>query len=97
MNLSTLDLGCCDSIGCEVSLIVDRSIGFVLLRAMNGGKEVVVAAPPQPLDWRFSQVFGERTAGEEIQEGTSMYNLYILIPECVSSASLDPTCFILVY
>ncbi|KAG0499870.1 hypothetical protein HPP92_004561 [Vanilla planifolia] len=25
------------------------------------------AAPP-PLDWKFSQVFGERTAGEEVQE-----------------------------
>ncbi|KAL4332589.1 hypothetical protein GQ457_07G045040 [Hibiscus cannabinus] len=23
---------------------------------------------PQPLDWKFSQVFGERTAGEEVQE-----------------------------
>ncbi|KAF6138191.1 hypothetical protein GIB67_011031 [Kingdonia uniflora] len=26
------------------------------------------AGPPQPLDWKFSQVFGERTAGEEVQE-----------------------------
>ncbi|XP_072997939.1 serine/threonine protein phosphatase 2A 55 kDa regulatory subunit B beta isoform-like isoform X1 [Typha latifolia] len=25
-------------------------------------------APPPTLDWRFSQVFGERTAGEEVQE-----------------------------
>lgn len=24
----------------------------------------------QPLEWKFSQVFGERTAGEEVQEGT---------------------------
>ncbi|CAM8934260.1 unnamed protein product [Rhodiola kirilowii] len=24
--------------------------------------------PPEPLEWRFSQVFGERTAGEEVQE-----------------------------
>ncbi|XP_050232692.1 serine/threonine protein phosphatase 2A 55 kDa regulatory subunit B beta isoform isoform X2 [Mercurialis annua] len=37
---------------------------------MNGGDEVTAAppAPPQPLDWKFSQVFGERTAGEEVQE-----------------------------
>ncbi|KAB2007974.1 hypothetical protein ES319_D10G066900v1 [Gossypium barbadense] len=37
---------------------------------MNGGDEVVTApaGPPQPLDWKFSQVFGERTAGEEVQE-----------------------------
>ncbi|XP_047176657.1 serine/threonine protein phosphatase 2A 55 kDa regulatory subunit B beta isoform-like isoform X2 [Vigna umbellata] len=37
---------------------------------MNGSDEVVPAAagPPHPLDWKFSQVFGERTAGEEVQE-----------------------------
>ncbi|GMN37025.1 hypothetical protein TIFTF001_006473 [Ficus carica] len=37
---------------------------------MNGGDEVVAApaGPPQPLEWKFSQVFGERTAGEEVQE-----------------------------
>ncbi|KAK4774383.1 hypothetical protein SAY86_009318 [Trapa natans] len=35
---------------------------------MNGGDEVVATAPLQPLEWKFSQVFGERTAGEEIQE-----------------------------
>ncbi|KAG6792434.1 hypothetical protein POTOM_001583 [Populus tomentosa] len=38
---------------------------------MNGGDEVAEApaSPPQPLEWKFSQVFGERTAGEEVQEG----------------------------
>ncbi|GMI73045.1 hypothetical protein like AT1G17720 [Hibiscus trionum] len=37
---------------------------------MHGGDEVVAApgGPPQQLDWKFSQVFGERTAGEEVQE-----------------------------
>ena len=25
--------------------------------------------PPPPLEWKFSQVFGERVAGEEVQEG----------------------------
>ncbi|KAI3684203.1 hypothetical protein L6452_33424 [Arctium lappa] len=39
---------------------------------MNGGDGGDVAAapagPPPPLDWKFSQVFGERTAGEEVQE-----------------------------
>ncbi|KAB1218448.1 Serine/threonine protein phosphatase 2A 55 kDa regulatory subunit B beta isoform [Morella rubra] len=37
---------------------------------MNGGDEVVAApgGPPQQLEWKFSQVFGERTAGEEVQE-----------------------------
>ncbi|KAK9101254.1 hypothetical protein Scep_024684 [Stephania cephalantha] len=33
----------------------------------NGGS-AAAAAPPEPLEWRFSQVFGERTAGEEVQE-----------------------------
>lgn len=41
---------------------------------MNGGDggEVATAppaGPPPPLEWKFSQVFGERTAGEEVQEG----------------------------
>lgn len=39
---------------------------------MNGGDEgaesAAQASPPQPLEWKFSQVFGERTAGEEVQE-----------------------------
>ncbi|XP_010528929.1 PREDICTED: serine/threonine protein phosphatase 2A 55 kDa regulatory subunit B beta isoform-like [Tarenaya hassleriana] len=37
---------------------------------MNGGDEVVAAPAdlPPPLEWRFSQVFGERSAGEEVQE-----------------------------
>lgn len=26
--------------------------------------------PPPPPEWKFSQVFGERAAGEEVQEGT---------------------------
>lgn len=34
----------------------------------NGGGSSEAAA--QPLEWKFSQVFGERTAGEEVQEGT---------------------------
>lgn len=40
---------------------------------MNGGDEgeevaAAAAGPPPPLEWKFSQVFGERTAGEEVQE-----------------------------
>ncbi|XP_051134928.1 serine/threonine protein phosphatase 2A 55 kDa regulatory subunit B beta isoform-like [Andrographis paniculata] len=39
---------------------------------MNGGDGAGVASaadgPPAPLEWKFSQVFGERTAGEEVQE-----------------------------
>lgn len=37
---------------------------------MNGGDDVGASLElPSPLDWRFSQVFGERSAGEEVQEG----------------------------
>lgn len=37
---------------------------------MNGGDEVTATAPASPpLEWKFSQVFGEPTAGEELQEG----------------------------
>lgn len=36
----------------------------------DGGEAVASSAgPPPPLEWKFSQVFGERTAGEEVQEG----------------------------
>ncbi|KAK9066191.1 hypothetical protein SSX86_013512 [Deinandra increscens subsp. villosa] len=34
----------------------------------GGGNVTAAAAPPSPLDWKFSQVFGERTAGEQVQE-----------------------------
>jgi hypothetical protein len=42
---------------------------------MNGGDDVVVAPeePLQPLEWKFSQVFGERAAGEEVQEGNCLF------------------------
>uniref|UniRef100_A0A7N0RGX9 Serine/threonine-protein phosphatase 2A 55 kDa regulatory subunit B n=1 Tax=Kalanchoe fedtschenkoi TaxID=63787 RepID=A0A7N0RGX9_KALFE len=36
--------------------------------ADDPGASSALAAPPEPLEWRFSQVFGERTAGEEVQE-----------------------------
>jgi len=42
---------------------------------MNGGDGggagdvSAVGPPPPPLEWKFSQVFGERAAGEEVQEG----------------------------
>lgn len=45
---------------------------FLNKEEMNGGDEgaesAAQASPPQPLEWKFSQVFGERTAGEEVQE-----------------------------
>lgn len=53
----------------------------MVLGAMNGGDEVVAApvGPPQPLEWKFSQVFGERTAGEEVQEGISITVILVMI------------------
>lgn len=66
------------------------------LGAMNGGDEVVAApmGPPLPLDWKFSQVFGERTAGEEVQEGITLILQYDSVNRgiwrLVSVLSLDP-------
>ncbi|XVF48643.1 hypothetical protein PTKIN_Ptkin03bG0206800 [Pterospermum kingtungense] len=34
----------------------------------GAGASVAPVGGPQPLEWKFSQVFGERTAGEEVQE-----------------------------
>ncbi|RVX05436.1 Serine/threonine protein phosphatase 2A 55 kDa regulatory subunit B beta isoform [Vitis vinifera] len=42
---------------------------------MNGGEVKEVEAPAEPLEWRFSQVFGERTAGEEVQEDVRVWGL----------------------
>ncbi|GER53484.1 serine/threonine-protein phosphatase 2A 55 kDaregulatory subunit B [Striga asiatica] len=47
---------------------------------MNGGGdggEVASAAagPPAPLEWKFSQVFGERAVGEEVQEASVLQKL----------------------
>jgi len=39
----------------------------------HGGRQQTLrlsSRSPQPLEWRFGQVFGERAAGEEVQEGT---------------------------
>lgn len=47
-------------------------LGFWFGWKMNvGGSEAEgsFAGPPPSLEWKFSQVFGERTAGEEVQEG----------------------------
>lgn len=37
--------------------------------AEDAGPPAESSCPP-PLEWKFSQVFGERIAGEEVQEGT---------------------------
>lgn len=45
---------------------------------MNGGGEAASASAPAaagPLEWKFSQVFGERTAGEEVQEGNPLFSI----------------------
>lgn len=49
---------------------------------MNVGGDVGASAvSPAHLEWKFSQVFGERAAGEEVQEGKN------------SSVTLDPYLF----
>ncbi|RWW05834.1 hypothetical protein GW17_00030871 [Ensete ventricosum] len=40
--------------------------------AEDEGPPVGSSPPPPPLEWKFSQVFGERAAGEEVQEAMSM-------------------------
>lgn len=45
---------------------------------MNGGEEGI-SASAAPLEWKFSQVFGERTAGEEVQEGNFFYFRFLLL------------------
>lgn len=43
---------------------------------MNGGADSEVAdsaGQSQPPEWKFAQVFGERTAGEEVQEGMTFF------------------------
>ncbi|XP_021774205.1 serine/threonine protein phosphatase 2A 55 kDa regulatory subunit B beta isoform-like isoform X2 [Chenopodium quinoa] len=42
--------------------------GDVGAGVVGGGEVSGVGPPPSPLDWKFSQVFGERAAGEEVQE-----------------------------
>ncbi|GMY24277.1 cyclin-A1-4-like [Fagus crenata] len=53
-------------------LVCAFALRISLLREMiSGGEEAPVAAGSlQPLEWKFAQVFGERTAGEEVQEGS---------------------------
>lgn len=66
---------------------------------MNGGDEVVPApaGPPSPLEWKFSQVFGERTAGEEVQEG-NFFNVVLDVMCCGKGTFIfavtlsDPIC-----
>ena len=36
------------------------------------GAAAASAAPLPALEWKFSQVFGERAIGEEVQEGKSL-------------------------
>lgn len=63
----------------------------------GGGGGGNVAGPPQHLDWKFSQVFGERAAGEEVQEGKTFSTTLIfsaLLPSDPSSVCVsDPLGF----
>ncbi|GMY18653.1 cyclin-A1-4-like, partial [Fagus crenata] len=51
-------------------LVCAFALRISLLREMiNGGEEALAATgSSQPPKWKFAQVFGERTAGEEVQE-----------------------------
>jgi hypothetical protein len=47
-------------------------------------------SPTQPLEWRFSQVFGERSAGEEVQDGTDRSLLLLPYPAPLCHSLLLP-------
>ena len=44
----------------------------------RGSAEAAAPSPP-PLEWKFSQVFGERTVGEEVQEGTCFFQPFRIV------------------
>ena len=63
-----------------VFALVNYPIRRAQKKMNGGGGGVGIGAPapatvPQPLEWKFSQVFGERAAGEEVQEGTLFNNI----------------------
>lgn len=48
----------------------------------NEGEEAVGGekdSSPIPLEWKFSQVFGERSAGEEVQEGAFIVFYFLFL------------------
>ncbi|KAF3552044.1 hypothetical protein DY000_02004693 [Brassica cretica] len=55
---------------------------------MNCGDEA--GASSGHLDWRFSQVSGERSAGEEVQEGEEMldHELHCPLQDCIGASTL---------
>ncbi|GFZ08134.1 protein phosphatase 2A, regulatory subunit PR55 [Actinidia rufa] len=61
---------------------------------MNGGEVAEAPADPPPsLEWKFSQVFGERTAGEELQEDLgsgvdSVVHVMVMLPVEIVSSNL---------
>jgi hypothetical protein len=58
--------------------------------------EASAPTPQPPLDWRFSQVFGERGAGEDVQDGTDPTPLLLLaFGFFVAAAQLDLTASLL--
>lgn len=44
---------------------------------MDAGTTAAESSIPPQLEWKFSQVFGERAAGEEVQEGMGLLISYL--------------------
>ncbi|KAL5975589.1 hypothetical protein ACLOJK_019914 [Asimina triloba] len=55
------------------------------------------AGPPSLLEWKFSQVFGERSAGEEVQEGGSRQDRIVLLIFAMQIALAVFTCYLALY
>lgn len=69
--------------GCLWTSLILRAGSVEFDRSMSGksGEDAGQLAPgprPPPLEWKFSQVFGERTAGEEVQEGKPFFRVLSL-------------------
>ncbi|GFZ11754.1 protein phosphatase 2A, regulatory subunit PR55 [Actinidia rufa] len=59
---------------------------------MNGVEVAAAPADPMPpLEWKFSQVFGERTAGEELQEGVDIRTRCPHVFDIISAIEFDKT------
>jgi serine/threonine-protein phosphatase 2A regulatory subunit B len=53
----------------QVAAMISGASGAAAAGSPPGGAAAAAVAPLPPLEWKFSQVFGERAIGEEVQEG----------------------------
>jgi hypothetical protein len=49
--------------------VTERTDGTAMDPQASDGGQAAAQTQKHPLEWRFAQVFGERAAGEDVQEG----------------------------